>query len=206
MSAPWEGKSEEPEDDEDNDEPEGDEPEEKTMKTVLTAMNLKEDATEAEALSEVTRMKDGIREILELTGAKELSAAKGTILALKSSASQVQALTDRLTAIEGEKRDAEIATLIKGSKKVAPAMVKYFTDMGKKDIVQLKTFLELAPDLVAPAAAAGAGDESQHATDPNIVTLSEQEKKVCLEQKIDPAKMLERKKAAVENGTITFRS
>lgn len=139
------------------------------MKRILKALGLAEDATEDEALAKLEELQELLEEqkgdedeedketvealsqVLALTGRKTPSEALGTVKAWKTSAEQVTALSSRVTALETEKRQAEVKTLVAQGLKagqLTPAMEAWAVSLGEKDVVQLRTYLETAPKIV----------------------------------------------------------
>lgn len=161
------------------------------MKTLLKALGLKDDATEAEALAALTTIQGGSSQLVTLTGKATPAEALGVIQAWKAANDQVQTLSTRVKDLEGQTREAEVLGLIEQGKKdgkVTPAMEPVLTSMGKENVATLKAFLEAAPK-VAP--------EGNH-TPPNTpgpVTLSVEERAVLSLMGTDPAKYAEHKKA-----------
>lgn len=129
-----------------------------TMKTLLTALGLTENATEAEALEKLkanttaaTASAQLSGEVLALTGKATVAEALGVLAANKQAAAQLEQVSARVQALETEKRDAEIETTIKALQadgKLTAAMVDWARAAGKKDIETLKAFAASAPKIV----------------------------------------------------------
>lgn len=142
-----------------------------TMKTVIAALSLKTESTEAEALSAVSALVATESKVLEMTGAKTSTEALATIHAWKDGAAKVEALSAELGTVKAEKLKAEVASLIEeGVKagKISPAQVEL---MGEHAPEYLKRYLATAP-VVKP----GASAQLEKPTDGGIVALSDEEK------------------------------
>src|SRR6185295_1623379 len=75
---------------------------ERPMKTVLCALALGESASEAEALSAVTKLQDGGKALLTLTGKASHDEAVATISGWKIAAEEVSALRETLAKQKAE--------------------------------------------------------------------------------------------------------
>lgn len=173
--------------------------EERPMKTLLIALGLADTATEAEAVAALARLQDGGKQLLALTGKSSLSEALGVAVAWKQADEQVKTLTARLSALETEKATHEIDELVaKGKKegKVPPAMEAFCREMGQKDLVMLRSFLEKAVPVVgAPAKAPAVGD-------PSDATLNEHDLEILSKTGTDPKKFLAEKARLLKAGQI----
>jgi phage I-like protein len=170
---------------------------EPSMKTLLTAMGLKDTASEAEALSafgQLTgRFQQSEQELLQLTSAASVNEAFGVIRGLKDSAAQLTKLNTRVQELEQQDREREVEALIGQGKrdgKLAPAQESFFREMGKKDVAILKGFLASAPKLVATAADAA----KVPTTEADIVVLSETEKQTAKQLGVSEADFIASKK------------
>ena len=86
--------------------------------------------------------------IIALTGAKTEGEAEGVILAWKAAADQVKTLSARVSELEAEKSDKEIAELIADAEKagkVTPATKPFVEKLARQDIETLRGFLSAAP-------------------------------------------------------------
>jgi phage I-like protein len=170
---------------------------EPSMKTLLTAMGLKDTASEAEALSafgQLTgRFQQSEQELLQLTSAASVNEAFGVIRGLKDSAAQLTKLNTRVQELEQQDREREVEALIGQGKrdgKLAPAQEVFFREMGKRDVAILKGFLASAPKLVATAADA----VKAPTTEADVVVLSETEKQTAKQLGVSEADFLASKK------------
>jgi phage I-like protein len=174
-----------------------DQPQEPSMKTLLTAMGLKDTASEAEALSafgQLTgRFQQSEQELLQLTSATSVNESFGVIRGLKDSAAQLTKLNMRVQELEQQDREREVEALIGQGKrdgKLAPAQEAFFREMGKKDVAILKGFLASAPKLVATAVDAA----KVPTTEADIVVLSETEKQTAKQLGVSEADFIASKK------------
>jgi hypothetical protein len=136
------------------------------MKTLLKALGLKDDATEAEALSAFTVISSGAKslegKVLEATGTKSVDEAFGAIKAGATALGQVADLTKSLETARGElaKRDRD-SVISKGvaEGKLTPALKEWAEG---QPLEAVKSFLEKAP--VHAALASGAGGSTTGAS------------------------------------------
>lgn len=121
------------------------------MKTVLAALALSLDATEADALAAVNARLAREKELLALTGRDTAGEALGVVQGWKQGAEQAQALADKLATIEASTRETEVVALVDGAEKagkLVPAQRDWAIKLGRKDVGELKAFLETAPKIV----------------------------------------------------------
>lgn len=162
------------------------------MKTLLAALALAVDASEAEALACVSKMQTEHTLLLNATGKTTVAEASGTIAAWKAGADKAAELSAKLEALEGVSKKFEVDTIVKKAveeKRAAPAQVEVLTRMGMRDVAELKAFLDASPKLLgepAKAASAGTGGDS-------IATLSAEEKAVLKQTGTDPVAYLKTK-------------
>jgi phage I-like protein len=154
------------------------------MKSLLKALGLNENATEAEALVALQALQGNQQQLVTLTGKPTFAEALGVIQAHKAASEQVATLSARVAELEAQQVDAEVAALIAAGQaegKVSPAMVESLTAMGKKDATTLKAFLEATPKIAPdynhqqPKKPAG-----------GTVTLSAEDLQVCKLMGIKP--------------------
>lgn len=143
------------------------------MKTVLTALNLGEDADETIALSAVEVIKADSATLLGLFNAKSVGEAVGIITALKAKAEQVETLSAEVAALRAEKTEAEVVSMIDQAVKdgrVPPAKRADMVALSAKHGVEaLKGFLSLMGKQPAQGPAVQAPAEAPKAA-PNGVT------------------------------------
>jgi phage I-like protein len=176
-------------------------PETAPMKTVLNALMLSETASEADALSVVTKLKEENAGLLSLLGATSVSEAKGAVVALKADAAKVAALSEELAVVHQEAARVELETLLtEGVKtgKIPPGEKPFFEEMGKKDLSMLKGYLKQATPKVADKALAPAGDGS------TTVTLTAEEVRMAkaLNPGVDEKVLAAHKQAMLAEGRL----
>jgi phage I-like protein len=161
---------------------------ETTMKTVLTALSLKESASEAEALSAVTRISDDRRQLLTVTGKDSVAEALGVVAAWKQSADEVETL--RASVLKAAKEqsdkdfDAEISTAKKSGFLAASDEHKRnkqaLSYKGKDDqLVALRGFIGALDPLIPGAPVASKVAASEPSTGETSVTLTAEEKRIA---------------------------
>jgi len=170
---------------------------ETTMKTVLKNLGLPETSTEAEALVALTTIQkqrtDADAELVALTGTKSRSEALGAVAAWKTAHEQVTTLSARVQELEAASNTREVEQLIEAGVrdgKIPPAMKDSYTEMGKKDLVMLKSFIEKLPKLITTSATATKPPPGEQ----EMVTLSDEEKAMAKRMNISEADLLETKK------------
>ncbi len=172
-------------------------PEVHPMKSLLIALGLTETATEAEALAALNARDTKaaaeagiVRDMVALTGKATASEAIGTATAWKHAAEQVTTLSARVQELEGAGRDRDVTAMVEDATKagkITPALREWALSMGRKDIAQLKAFIDAAPVHVVATGERVAGDVP--------MTLSAEEKEVAKNVGITEAAYLERKKS-----------
>ncbi len=125
------------------------------MKAVFGALNLKESAGEAEALSAVVRLTDEHRKLLTVIGKDNADEAVGYVTALKAKGEQFDALKVELEAAKASALAAEAESLLDEAVKdgrVAPAKRAEFETLHREcGIKALKVCLSALPKASAPA-------------------------------------------------------
>jgi phage I-like protein len=175
-------------------------PQEQSMKTLLVALSLAADATEAEALAAIQALKSFIDRMLTLTGAKTLAEVAGTLAAWKADAAQMAALSLELAKYKDAQLSLEIEALIADGKKVGkitPATEPMVRELAKADgIPGLKRFL----------AAAQAAPKPVGEPEPNVAGAGLTPTELTLAQKhgVDLKKLAEVKAKAIAEGTYPF--
>lgn len=120
------------------------------LKAILPILVLADTTSEAEAATEVGRLKGIERDsksLFELTGKSSVLEALGVVRAWKQSADTVEQLQKDAAEAKrlGESKErAELIKSARSSGKLAPASVAW---AEKADLVELKTFLETAPPI-----------------------------------------------------------
>lgn len=141
-------------------------PEEKEnmdRKMIATSLGLSADASDAEILAAVTSLRvtagkvesmtassSALAELLATIGAPNSSEAKGIVLAMKSSHSQVAQLQAAAQAREVKEKGEKVISLVDAgtvSGQIPPAMKDFWIAQGTADMKILETFLAQAPKL-----------------------------------------------------------
>lgn len=164
------------------------------MKTLLAMLSLKENASEAEAVTALsTRVKDH-EQLLVACSAASVSEAIGKIQGWKTAAEQNAALVSKLAAVELSEKKAGVKALIETAKaegKVSPAEVEFLSAMGEANFEQLKGFLAVKPKVLPSASKEPPGG----ANTGSIATLSQEEVAVAKQMGHDLKKLAEHKSA-----------
>lgn len=160
------------------------------MKTLLAALALAENVTEAAALSALNKHLEFEREVLALAGKETTAEALGVLLGHKAEAAKVADLTAKLEQLAQEKRSAEIVGLVdeavKGGK-IPPAKREEMLAIGKKDVETLKMCLAVMTPVVPT--------KEKVEPEGQPVTLSKEELEVAKQLRVDPKVLAERKAA-----------
>ncbi len=160
---------------------------EPTMKSVLAALSLRDNANETEALSAVSKLSSDRAQLLTITGKDSAAEALGVIAGWKESASEITELKAGIAkqAAEQEARDfdAEIANAKKASVLAASDEHKRnkhaLSFKGKTEsLVSLRGYLGALDPLVVFANAAPAAAEP-NVSAPAEVALTDEEKRVA---------------------------
>lgn len=176
----------------------------KTMKTLLKALGLSENATEAEALSalntkiaeaqtKVSTAEVKLSELVGLTGKATPSEATGVIEAWKASAAKVAELSSELTALRAKETEREVTALVDEAVKAgkaAPAQREVLLSMGRSNLTSLKSFIEVSP--VIHAVTSGESKPPEGGAD--VVTLSAEDKAVARQLGLSEADFIATKK------------
>jgi phage I-like protein len=166
--------------------------EEKHMsKAILVALGCKDDADESAGIAAATQLSDLKREVMSLTGKMTLSEAVGALHAFRSASEQVVALSARAEAAEKKLLKADVEKLVDAAArdgKVPPAKRDDFVALGERDMVALKTTLDLLPVLPGQGAPAKPADVA-----PAVVALTADEERIARMFGNDPAKLREHK-------------
>ncbi len=169
------------------------------MKTVLLALNLKDGASEAEALSAVTSLNRQSDEIVKLTGKASLAEAVGVIAAWKESAGEAVALKARLDKQELDAKSQAFDAAIDAAKKSA---LLALSDDHKRNkaalafkanggIESLNSFLSALDPLVVVAGARAEGEPKP--VESAVVILTAKEKEIAHKMGIDEKLVLANK-------------
>jgi phage I-like protein len=116
-----------------------------TMKVLLNALGLKDDASEAQAVERFNAFQAQNRELLALTGKDSLPEALGVIQGWKQGAAATATAQARIAELEGAVKTGELNALIEEGKKngkLTPALEAW---ARTQEAPALKAFLEVAP-------------------------------------------------------------
>ncbi len=175
---------------------------ETSMKSVLAALSLKDNANETEALSVVTKMSGERTQLLSITGKEIVAEALGVIAGWKESASQVVALK-----AEAEKRIADQADrdfdaeIIAGkvAHKLAPSDSHERNQFalsfkGKPDaIATVGAYIKTLQPLVPVAAGAVAAPAEPNTSAPATVALTDAEKRIAAQLNVSHEALIKNK-------------
>jgi len=155
---------------------------ETTMKTVLTALSLSDSASEAEALSAVTKLNDQHRRLLTAIGKDSVDEALGAVAAYKAQAERATELAAQVEAIKAEKEASETATLLNDATvdgRITPAnrpyAEKFRAEFGDK---AFRAYLGGLPKSSAPAVAPGKDWKPEGVAAPGVVGLTDAQLKI----------------------------
>ncbi len=158
--------------------------EETSMKTVLLALNLKDSASEAEALSAVTAMRVGTDDLVKLTGKPTVAEAAVVISAWKQSAAETEQLRADLTKLNAETLAREFDTVLSQATKdgkIPPAAddKRRVFALGLKSnanaVVLLRAYCDALPAVVGASAPA----VEPKPADASAVVLTDDDKRIA---------------------------
>lgn len=119
-------------------------------KAIMVALGVKDDADESAGIAAATQLSELKREVFALTGKLTLSEAVGALHAYRAGNEQVTALSARAEAAEKRVLQTEIEQLLDSAGrdgKIPPAKRADFMALGQRDLVALKTTIDLLPAL-----------------------------------------------------------
>ena len=172
------------------------------MKTVLSALSLKDNASEAEALSAVTRMSGERAQLLTITGKETVAEALGVLDGWKQSAAEVTALKAAAAKSQAERDAADFDSEIEAAKKSSVLAASddhkrnktALSYKGKPDaIALLRGFLGALDPLVPGAKPAVQATEEPAAGASPIVVLTAEEKRMAHKMNVPLKALLENK-------------
>ena len=175
---------------------------EPSMKSVLAALSLKDNANEAEALTVVTKINDERKQLLALTGKDNAAEALGVLAGWKQSASEVTELKAQAKAKADEQEardfDSEIANAKKASVLAASDEHKRnkhaLSFKGKPEALSsLKGYLGALDPLVISASAPVVTTEPNTGVVTGVVALSDEEKRIAQKLNVSNEAMLKNK-------------
>lgn len=171
--------------------PAADEPPKETppMKSLLIALGLAENATEAEGLAALHKLQGVGTEMLTQTGQKSVPEALGVLRAWKEQSTQVAALTQENADLKKKAASVEMDALLSEAKKAGKLPPALEPELRKMELSQAKAFIAAMPALgVKPA-----GEPSNGTT---TVQLSQEEQKLASLGLASPEQIAKRKAAA----------
>lgn len=178
-------------------------PMDQLLKACLAHLGLPDDATEEQALvkfnEHTAKARQDADQVAALTA--QVRTKDQEMVALKSSAAStgipdpakyvpIAAISDmqaQIVALTQDNRAREVNDLVAvalSSKKLIPSMQGWATELGMKDLDQLKAYLENAPAIAALSGSQTGG----RAPDGDGSQLSDTEMAVCTSMGLDPAK------------------
>lgn len=125
---------------------------EKPMRLVLTALGLSDNASEAEALDAVTRLRGKAKDLAALTDKADVDEALGVIRGWKEQAAKLPDVAAKLEKLEAAQRDAEVQSMVDTavtSGLLPPAMKDEALSIGRENPKFLKGFLSTFRPLVS---------------------------------------------------------
>jgi len=174
-----------------------------TMKTVLSTLALKADASEAEALSAINALKFQLDELVKLTGKGNANEASAVITAWKHSHEEAAQLKAQLDKIRKDAEELSFNSQIKDAEragKISPAesdpkRVYAMSLKGKEDSLNLLSlYLNTLSSMVSGTSAPVKEPEAVN----QVVSLTAKEKKLAHQMGVKEAELLARKKARIE--------
>lgn len=157
------------------------EKETRTMKAILIALGLAENATEADVVVAIGRLKDAaaqndvkLAQVIKVTGAKDADEAVGKVAGLRDEAAKVIALNARVVELESGLRRKEVEEKV--SEKVlagflAPANREFAITLGMESP---KSFDAYLATLTSQVINLDGGKDKPAAGQSNVVLTSEQ--------------------------------
>lgn len=120
------------------------------VKTILKMLGM-ETGTEEQAGTAVTALIEIRNGVATLTEKQSPSEILGVLTAWKQAAGQVETLTVRVQTLESAAASRELDALISKGRtdgKLTPALEPWARELGQKDPVMLKSYLETAPRVI----------------------------------------------------------
>jgi phage I-like protein len=166
------------------------------METILKALGLAADASEADILAAIKKMQDGSADVAKAAGLKESANSAQIVQAVNSAFAAVkdkgdaqvdptkyvpiemfttlQQSVNSMTATLAEEKATEAVRAGMAAGKITPAQKEHFLAMYKKDSVFFEQFMSTAPVLTAsqlPAAKRPAGDAVLDDADQAVMSM-----------------------------------
>jgi hypothetical protein len=174
---------------------------EPSMKSVLAALSLRDNATESEALTAFNKISDERKQLLSLTGKDSVAEAMGILAAWKSSAGELHSVKAEMEkkAAEQEARDFDAEIVAgKAAHKLAPSdsherNLFALSFKGKPDaIATVSAYVKTLQPLVPSANIANAPAEPQ-TNAPAVVALTDEEKRIAAKLSISLEALIKNK-------------
>jgi phage I-like protein len=153
-------------------------PKMKASKKMTDTLALSEDASAEEVERKLTKLADFKAEVLKIAGKEKGSEALGVLMALKTSNEEIVKLRMQVAEQDKATKTREFDSLVekgKTERKLTPALVESWVpklrEAGEAGVVQLRSFLDVAPVLTSD------GSVKQPTVDQ--VTLTDDEKKIA---------------------------
>lgn len=146
------------------------------MKAILMMLGLREDATEADALTKISKDAEASKELLSLTGAKNASEALGTVAAWKESHEKRAELVAETSKLSKEVRLAKVEKIVDDKIVegfLTPAKREYAIALGVKDDEMFQGYLK-QHDTKLPVAAAGTSEAKKAPKSTSKLTKQQQ--------------------------------
>ncbi len=160
---------------------------EPSMKSVLAALSLKDNASETEALTAFNKISDERKQLLALTGKDSVADAVGILAAWKSQASELVGVKAAMEKQAAEQADRDFdAEIIAGkvAHKLAPSdsherNVFALSFKGKPDAIStVSSYIKTLQPLV-PSASSVAAPAEPNTSLPAVVALTDEEKRIA---------------------------
>ncbi len=175
---------------------------EPSMKSVLAALSLRDNATESEALTAFNKISDERKQLLSLTGKDSVAEAMGILAAWKSSAGEIQVIKAEMEkkAAEQEARDFDAEIVAgKASNKLAPSdsherNVFALSFKGKPDAIStVRSYVNTLQPLVPVSGAPVASSEPQAPVGNGPVVLTDEEIRIAAKMNISHESLVKNK-------------
>lgn len=178
-------------------------PKEKTMadvsavsKTILTHLALTETASEAEAVTALSKLVENVKAFVAISGKENPEDALGVLRGWQEAAKQHQAILDELTKLKADAQAREVDALIADAKRegrLPPAAEKSAREIGAQNVSALKSFLEVLPKIGGPRLEATVRQGLVRASEIPIesVVLTPDEERMVASHSRDPKKQTE---------------
>ena len=158
------------------------------MKAVVTALGLKEDCKEAEAMTEAVKLRDFRTEIVALTGAPSSEKALVEVASWRRSHQQVEALSAQVAEMKSSAESTERKALLEravNEGKVGPKDDRLTAFLTKMSIESLREYLEIAPTFVT-----GKQEIKQDQSEAAVIRMDDAERSLLRQLGVDEKKYI----------------